>query len=111
MRPQFVLAKDAAANRIVVGPREQLAIETVTVSPAKLYRDGSRVDRVKLRYRSEPVPCSLAQPAAAGAHAALELELHEQVHGAAAGQTACLLEGDRVLGFGTIAASGGRVAA
>ncbi len=109
--PQYVLDKDAASSRVVVGPHEQLAVQAVMVSPATLYRDGSRVDRVKLRYRSQPVPCSLARPAGAGAHAELELELHEQVHGAAAGQTACLLEGDSVLGYGTIAASRRRAAA
>jgi hypothetical protein len=34
------------------------------------------------------------------------VDLHEPVYGAAPGQTACLLEGDRVLGFGTIMKGG-----
>jgi tRNA-uridine 2-sulfurtransferase len=101
--PRYVLAKDAAANRVVVGPRDELAVHAVTVRAATLYRDGGRVDRVKLRYRSDPVPCSLSRPAGAGAHESLTVELHEPFLGAAAGQTACLLEGDRVLGYGTIA--------
>jgi tRNA U34 2-thiouridine synthase MnmA/TrmU len=35
----------------------------------------------------------------------LTILLDEPVHGVAPGQTACLLEGDRVLGYGTIEGS------
>jgi tRNA-specific 2-thiouridylase len=101
--PRYVLAKDAAANRVVVGPHSELAVSEVVVSPAALYRDGGRVDRVKLRYRSDPVPCSVAGSPGAGAHDSLTLRLSEPFYGAATGQTACFLEGERVLGFGTIA--------
>jgi tRNA-specific 2-thiouridylase len=38
-----------------------------------------------------------------GRHARLELDLAEPVAGAAPGQTACLMAGDVVLGWGTIA--------
>jgi tRNA-specific 2-thiouridylase len=41
---------------------------------------------------------------APGRHARLELELGDAVDGAAPGQTACLLRGDVVIGYGTIAA-------
>jgi len=49
------------------------------------------------------VPCRLADPVAAGSHRALELELDEPVDGAAPGQVACLLRGDVVVGWATIA--------
>jgi tRNA-specific 2-thiouridylase len=42
-------------------------------------------------------------PAGPGAHRALALELAEPVDGAAPGQTACLLSGDVVVGWATIA--------
>jgi tRNA-specific 2-thiouridylase len=38
-----------------------------------------------------------------GARGRLELELAEDFHGAAPGQAACLLRGDVIVGWGTIA--------
>jgi tRNA-specific 2-thiouridylase len=102
--PLYVLRKQAAANRVVVGPREALARRSVAVGGATLHRDGADVDRVKLRYRSEPVPCRIAGPAPAGRHGRLELELHGEVHGIAPGQTACFLRRDEVVGWATIRA-------
>ena len=64
--PLYVLATDAAANRVVVGPREALATQRVQVRDAVLLRDGERVDRVKLRYRSRPIGCAVE--GAAGRH-------------------------------------------
>jgi tRNA-specific 2-thiouridylase len=100
--PLYVLGTDAAANRVVVGPRAELATRTVALRGARLHRDAAEVDRVKLRYRSTPVPCRVTAAAAPGAHRRLELELDEPVDGAAPGQTACLLRGDVVVGWATI---------
>jgi tRNA-specific 2-thiouridylase len=102
--PLYVLGTDAAANRVVVGPRAELATRTVALRGARLHRDAAEVDRVKLRYRSRPVPCRVAGDAAAGPHRRLDLELGEPVDGAAPGQTACLLRGDVVVGWATITA-------
>jgi tRNA-specific 2-thiouridylase len=101
--PLYVLRTESSANRVVVGPREALATRTVAVRGARLHRDAGEIDGVKLRYRSRPVPCRVAEPAAAGSHRRLELELGEDVDGAAPGQTACLLRGDVVVGWATIA--------
>jgi tRNA-specific 2-thiouridylase len=101
--PLFVLATDAAANQVVVGPREALATSAVVLRNVTLERDGERVDSVKLRYRSEPLPCSVA--AAPGRHDTLTATLSERALGVAPGQTACLMAGDLVVGHGTIAAS------
>jgi tRNA-specific 2-thiouridylase len=103
--PLYVLEKDGRGNRVVVGTHEELAVTHVNVAPAMLYRDGARVDRVRLRYRSEPVPCEVEDSPASGAHDSLTVLLHEPVHGVAPGQTACFLEGDRILGSGTIASA------
>jgi tRNA-specific 2-thiouridylase len=102
--PLYVLRTDAGANQVVVGPRTSLETSTVALRGARLHRDGAEIDRVKLRYRSKPVPCRVAGEAGAGAHRALRLELGEPVDGAAPGQTACLLRGDVVVGWATIAA-------
>jgi tRNA-uridine 2-sulfurtransferase len=102
--PLYVLAKDARTNRVTVGPRAALAAATVPVRGARLHRAGAEVDAVRLRYRSRPVACRLAGDPAAGNHARLQLELDAPVDGAAPGQTACLLKGDVVVGWGTIGA-------
>jgi tRNA-specific 2-thiouridylase len=101
--PLFVLSTDAAANRVVVGPREALAARAVVLRDVTLSRDGRRVDSVKLRYRSEPLPCHVA--AGRGRHERLEASLGERALGVAPGQTACLMDGDLVVGHGTIAAA------
>jgi tRNA-specific 2-thiouridylase len=101
-QPLYVLATDAAANRVVVGPRTALATTQVQVRDATLLRDGDRVDRVKLRYRSRPIGCAVT--AGVGRHAELRLELAEPAYGVAPGQAACLMDGELVVGHATIAA-------
>jgi tRNA-specific 2-thiouridylase len=100
--PLFVLATDAASNRVTVGSREELATERVRVRAATLHRAGGRVDRVRLRYHSRALACRV-EAVAAGEHDELELSLAEPAYGVAPGQTACLLDGDLVVGRATIA--------
>jgi tRNA-uridine 2-sulfurtransferase len=106
-QPLYVLDKEAETNRVIVGPRAALRTASVLVRNARLRRDAARVDHVKLRYRSRPVPCRIAGSADPGRHATLELELSEPVDAAAPGQLACLMDGDLVVGWGTIARQGG----
>jgi tRNA-uridine 2-sulfurtransferase len=100
--PLYVLGTDARTNTVTVGPREQLASRRVAVRDATLHRPSGRVDRVRLRYHSKPLACRLA-PAGAGEHDSLRIELAEPAYGVAPGQTACLLDGDLVVGRATIA--------
>ncbi len=100
--PLYVIHKDPASDRVTVGPRSALATSVVRVHDGVLHRDGARVDAVKLRYRSAPVSCRVSRPAPPGRHDSLSLTLAEPVDGVAAGQTACLLSGDRVVGCATI---------
>jgi len=102
--PLYVLATDARANRVTVGPRAALATPVVAVRGARLHRAAVEVDAVKLRYRSKPVACRVAGDVAPGHHRRLQLELADPVDRAAPGQTACLLRGDVVVGWGTITA-------
>jgi tRNA-specific 2-thiouridylase len=102
--PLFVLSKDARANRLVVGPHASLATRRVRISPAVLHRDGAQVDRVKLRYRSPAVACAVEDAPPVGRHPSLTLALEQDTFGVAPGQTACLMRGDVVVGYGTIAA-------
>jgi tRNA-specific 2-thiouridylase len=100
--PLYVLDKDAASNRVVVGPRSALQATRVHVRAARLHRPGDRVDRVKLRYRSKPLRARLADALPAGRHRRLSINLDEAVDGAAPGQLACLMDGELVVGWGTI---------
>jgi tRNA-specific 2-thiouridylase len=101
--PLYVLEKDAATNRVTVGPRERLLAGSVRLRAARLHLGGERVNRVRLRYRSEPLTARLAGTPAAGRHRELTVELDRPVAGAAPGQLACLMDGDLVVGWGTIA--------
>ncbi len=100
--PLYVLDKDAASNRVVVGPHERLLTDRVRVRGARLHREAARVDRVKLRYRSKPLSARITDPLGAGRHRELILELDEPVAGAAPGQLACLMSGELIVGWGTI---------
>jgi tRNA-uridine 2-sulfurtransferase len=100
--PLYVLATDAGSNTVTVGTRDELATRSVAVRDATLHRPGGRVDRVRLRYHSKPLGCELA-PVEPGSHPELRLELAEPAYGVAPGQTACLLDGDVVVGRATIA--------
>jgi tRNA-specific 2-thiouridylase len=102
--PVYVLATDAAANTVTVGTREDLETRRIHVRDATLHRDGARVDTVRLRYHSDTLPATIGA-AAPGRHDALELELTEPFDAAAPGQTAVLMDGETIVGHGTIAAT------
>ncbi len=102
--PVYVLATDAAANTVTVGTREELETRRIRVRDAVLHRDGARVDNVRLRYHSATLAASLGA-AAPGRHDALELELTEPFDAAAPGQTAVLMDGETIVGHGTITAA------
>ena len=103
--PLYVLDKDARSGRVRVGPRPALRETRVTVRGAALHRPAAAVDRVKLRYRSEPLTGCVTEHLAPGRHPRLTLELDEPAEGVAPGQTACLMQGDRVVGWGVIGAA------
>ncbi|HEV7808647.1 MAG TPA: tRNA 2-thiouridine(34) synthase MnmA [Solirubrobacteraceae bacterium] len=90
-QPLYVLATDAEANTVTVGPRAQLATQTVRIRGLRL--DGEP-DAVRLRYRSAAVGCRLVGD---------EIHLAEPFDGAAPGQTAVFLAGDAIVGCATIA--------
>ncbi len=101
--PLYVLDVDPAENAVVVGTAGELATDRVRLMGVRLLRDSSAVDRVKLRYRNAPVGCAVTETVAAGRHRELNLRLAEDVAGAAPGQIACLMRGDAVVGWATIA--------
>ena len=106
--PLYVLGTDAAANRVVVGQREELARTTVRLRgrAASPRLGAGRSRQASLPLARDPCRVSRRRP---GEHAELELELAEPAYGVAPGQTACLLDGDLVVGRATIAAATGRL--
>jgi len=94
-RPLYVIDTDAAANTVVVGPRDALARRRVRAS-GRLYLPVERAE-AKLRYRSTPVPATVSDTGDG-----FELELAEPVYGVARGQAAVLYEGDAVVGCGAV---------
>jgi len=101
--PLYVLAKDAATNRVVVGPRAELATDRVLCGPGRLHRAGAEVDAVRLRYQGAAVGARIAAAPCAGEHDGLELQLDREVATPAPGQVACLLRGEHVVGWALIA--------
>jgi tRNA-specific 2-thiouridylase len=93
LEPRYVLATDADANTVTVGPRAQLATRTVRVRGLRMH--GTEPDAVRLRYRSPVLACRLDGE---------EIHLAEPFDGAAPGQTAVFLSGDAIVGCATIAA-------
>ena len=102
--PLYVLAKDAAANRVIVGPRARLATRSVRLGPGRLHRASRTVESVRLRYHSAQIPCAVRGDHGPGEQPGLDLALEREVGGAAPGQTAVLMDRDRVVGWAPIAA-------
>ena len=97
--PLYVLGTNPAANEVIAGPRRDLVTRRVLIRGARLHRPAERVDGVRLRYHSPRRDCRLeidSDPTQA------IIALAEPVPRAAPGQVACLLDGDLVVGHGTI---------
>lgn len=101
--PGYVVSTDAATNTVTVGTREDIETRRIQVRDAVLHRDGARVDNVRLRYHAATLPATLGA-AAPGRHKALELRL-AAFDAAAPGQTAVLMDGETIVGHGTITAA------
>jgi tRNA-specific 2-thiouridylase len=102
-QPLYVLATDARANTVTVGPREALLCQRVPVSGLTLHRDGDCVDGVRVRSHGRRFPCRVERELRAGRHQRASIALAEPAERTAPGQVACLYAGDVVVGYGTIA--------
>jgi tRNA-uridine 2-sulfurtransferase len=95
--PVYVLEKDATTNRVVVGPKQELATRTVVLEDATLHRSPEEIETVRLRYHARPIRCRASEH-----QGQVLLELENYAHAVAPGQLACLMRQDRVVGEGTI---------
>jgi tRNA-uridine 2-sulfurtransferase len=101
--PLYVLATDALANTVTVGPRSELLADGLAVAELTLHREAACVDGVRVRAHGRTRPCSLSKELAAGRHPSAVIELAEPAERTAPGQIACLYAGDLIVGYGTVA--------
>jgi tRNA-uridine 2-sulfurtransferase len=94
-QPLYVLSTDAQANTVVVGPRESLAVETISAR-GRLYVQVDRAE-VKWRYRSPAVPAAVVQT-----ERGFRLHLDAPAYGVSPGQAAVLYDDGVVVGAGVL---------
>jgi len=101
--PLYVLAIDAAANRVVAGPREALARRRILLSGLNWLGGPEQTCEVQVKVRSTrpPVPAQLVRDGQSGA----EIRLAQPEYGVAPGQACVLYQDQRVLGGGWIEAA------
>jgi len=96
--PHFVLAQDPKNNTITVGKKADLAVKNVQIDNLNMFIDDKEFNcGVKLRYRSQMLPCRVKID---GDIATIELQ--EDAIGVASGQTAVFYDGEKLLGSGWI---------
>jgi tRNA-specific 2-thiouridylase len=93
--PLYVLRTDPAANTVVVGPRESLAIESISAR-GRLYVQVNRAE-VKWRYRSPAVPAAVEET-----EHGFRVKLDAPAYGVAGGQAMVLYEENVVVGAGLL---------
>lgn len=103
-RPRYVVGLDPVANTVTVGPKEALAVRTISaIRPTWTEQpvEGGWRGLVQVRAHAEAVP---ARFSASGDR--LEIELDTAMFGVSPGQAAVHYDGERVVGAATIAATG-----
>ena len=102
-RPYYVVAVDAAANRVVVGEAGEVYRSAMTVTGLNWIGDPippeGRTAAVKIRYAGAPVPARIEPAGEDRARVAFD----EPVRAVTPGQVAAFYAGDEVLGGGWIA--------
>ena len=99
--PLYVIRLDAAARRVIVGPRAALAVAAARLERMNVLGPLDGPLTVKVRSMARPVPARIAKAADGG----WRLLFDAPEYGVAPGQAAVLYDGDRVLGGGWIAAT------
>jgi tRNA-specific 2-thiouridylase len=102
--PLYVVALDAAAAEVRVGPKRLLAVSAARI--AETNRIGPLPDvalTAKVRSMAKPVPVTLEGPLGGGEEATIRFIQPE--YGVAPGQAAVLYAGERVVGGGWIEAT------
>ncbi|WP_300975501.1 tRNA 2-thiouridine(34) synthase MnmA [Sphingomonas sp. LHG3406-1] len=91
--PLYVIRIDPAARRLVVGPKDALAVREALIADWNWLGEDQREIEVKVRSLSRPVPACIAGS---------RMIFDRPEYGVAPGQAAVVYEGDRLLGGGWI---------
>ena len=102
--PLYVIATDAAANRVVVGDREDLAAREIEVDDLVVHEIPDRALDVRIRHPGQPLRGRMLITGAGTGRVVLE-DVAEAV---APGQTAALYDGGRLVAAGRIARASAR---
>ena len=96
--PHYVLKIDKKNNSIVVGKRDDLAINKVILNNLNMFIDESEIEcQIKLRYRTKPVKCKVKIT-----NDYAEVFLDEPVYGVACGQYGVMYKDCKVIGSGVV---------
>jgi tRNA-uridine 2-sulfurtransferase len=98
--PLYVISLDAAANRVIIGPKEALARDTLVLQNCNWLTDEKGSLPVMVKFRSTMAPTSAALDLNTN-----EITLHAPQYGISAGQAAVCYIDNRVIGGGWIAAT------
>jgi len=98
--PLFVVALEAAARRVVVGPRHALGRREIALRDVNWLGDGALEQRVAVKVRSTRPPRPAVLRLGEGGTATVTLDESEE--GVAPGQACVFYRGERVLGGGWI---------
>jgi len=103
-RPRYVLSIEPVSNTVTVGPAAALGVREITaIRPVWTGCEPPTTPieaTVQLRAHGEVHPCT-----AVTVDGTVEITLHDEARGVAAGQAAVLYQGDTVLGSATISAT------
>jgi len=98
--PLYVLATDASANTVTVGPRDALRTDRLDLAAIDLRLPPESIDSVQIRAHGRSHPARLLLGGEGGG----EVLLEQGCERTAPGQVACLYAGELVAGHGVIRA-------
>jgi len=101
--PRYVVDIEPLTRRVVIGPKEELAVDECRVDDVSFVAGAEPTDPtvdVKVRYRARPVPANIERDGSSWI-----VRFATPQNGVAPGQAAVFYRGEEVLGGGTIAAA------
>jgi tRNA-specific 2-thiouridylase len=108
--PLFVLALDAEKNRVIVGPQEALAVQTMRLREVNWLGGNTDAQNIQIKFRSTMAPIDAEVKilrAQDGTMHTADIHFAEAQMGVSPGQACVFYEGSRVLGGGWIERTAG----
>jgi tRNA-specific 2-thiouridylase len=112
--PLYVLSTDAARNLLVVGGRDELAVDRLSIGSVNTFlpEAGVAAEKAQVRYNSPPIAACVDQYQSSGSAGVYrrpsrvwDVRLKAPAYGVAPGQSVALYRGDALVGGGVIEAA------